>query len=52
MLDSGIYRETSLSDWLSKAPSHLLANNFGLPESAVATLGRKHLVIAPANDGA
>jgi oxalate decarboxylase len=39
VLDSGIYHESSLSDWLSKAPRHLLANNFGLPEKAVATLG-------------
>jgi oxalate decarboxylase len=52
VLDSGTYHESSLSDWLSKAPRHVLANNFGLPESAVATLGKKHLVIAPAKDGA
>jgi oxalate decarboxylase len=52
VLDSGIYQESSLSDWLSKAPRHLLANNFGLPESAVTTLGMKRPVIAPLNEEA
>ena len=32
MLDSGTYHESSLSDWVAKAPRHLLANNFGVPE--------------------
>jgi oxalate decarboxylase len=49
VLDSGTYHESSLSDWLAKAPRHLLANNFGLPEKAVADFGRKRLVIAPSN---
>ncbi len=35
VLDSGTYHESSLSDWLAKAPRHLLANNFGVPEKAV-----------------
>jgi oxalate decarboxylase len=47
--DSGAYRESSLSEWLAKAPRHLLANNFGISESAVANLGRKRMVIAPSN---
>ena len=47
VLDNGAYRESSLSDWLAKAPRHLLANNFGLPEKAVANFGRKRMVIAP-----
>jgi oxalate decarboxylase len=49
VLDSGAYHESSLSDWLAKAPRHLLATNFGLPEKAVANFGRKRMVIAPPN---
>jgi oxalate decarboxylase len=47
VLDSGIYQESSLSDWVSKAPRHLLANNFGMTESAVPPLGLKREVIIP-----
>ena len=47
-LDSGTYHESSLSDWLAKAPRHLLANNFGMPEKAVANFGKKRMVITPA----
>jgi oxalate decarboxylase len=46
VLDSGLYRESTLSDWLAKAPRHLLANNFGLPEKAVANFGKKRMVIS------
>jgi oxalate decarboxylase len=49
VLDSGNYHESSLSDWLARAPRHLLANNFGMPEKAVANFGRKRMVIAPSN---
>jgi oxalate decarboxylase len=49
VLDSGTYHESSLSDWLAKAPRHLLANNFGIPEQAVASFGKKRMVIAPPN---
>ena len=49
VLDNGAYRESSLSDWLAKAPRHLLANNFGLPEKTVAHFGRKRMVISPPN---
>jgi oxalate decarboxylase len=48
VLDNGIYHESSLSDWLSKAPRHLLANNFGVAETAVASF-KKHLAISAAN---
>jgi oxalate decarboxylase len=48
VLDSPSYQESSMSDWLAKAPRHLLANNFGLPEKAVANFGKKRMVIAPA----
>jgi oxalate decarboxylase len=49
VLDSGAYHESSLSDWLAKAPRHLLANNFGIAENAVASFGKKRMVIAPSN---
>jgi len=46
VLDSGTYHESSLSDWLAKAPRHLLANNFGIPEKNVANFNRKRMVIS------
>jgi oxalate decarboxylase len=46
VLDSGTYHESSLSDWLAKAPRHVLANNFGIPEKDVANFGRKRMVIS------
>ncbi|MBC9877909.1 cupin domain-containing protein [Bradyrhizobium sp. INPA01-394B] len=49
VLDSGTYHESSLGDWLAKAPRHLLANNFGVAEAAVANFGRKRMVIASAS---
>jgi oxalate decarboxylase len=48
VLDSGIFQEITLSDWLTKAPRHLLANNFGVPEASVTSFTRKKMVIAPA----
>jgi len=47
VLDSAAYHESSLSDWLTKAPRHLLANNFGIAEKDVANFGRKRMVISP-----
>jgi oxalate decarboxylase len=34
VLDSGAYSESSLSDWIARAPRHALANNLGLPADA------------------
>jgi oxalate decarboxylase len=48
VLDSATYHESSLSDWLAKAPRHLLANNFGMPEKSVANFNRKRMVISAA----
>src|SRR5581483_9391751 len=48
VLDSAAYHESTLSDWLAKAPRHLLANNFGVPEAAVANF-KKRAVISAAN---
>src|ERR1700681_4658471 len=42
------YHESSLSDWLAKAPRHLLANNFGMPEKSIANFNKKRMVISAA----
>jgi oxalate decarboxylase len=34
VLDSPRYEEATLSDWIKRAPRHVLANNLGLPENA------------------
>lgn len=34
VLDSPRYEEATLSDWMKRAPRHVLANNLGVPESA------------------
>ncbi|SHJ27965.1 oxalate decarboxylase [Bradyrhizobium lablabi] len=51
VLDSGIYHESSLSYWLAKAPRHLLANNFGVPESAVANFNKRSVISLPPGPG-
>jgi len=45
VLDSGNYHESSLSDWLAKAPRHLLANNFGIKEQDVARFAQRRTII-------
>jgi oxalate decarboxylase len=40
VLDSSRYEEATLSDWIKRAPRHVLANNLGLAEDAF-TPGRK-----------
>jgi len=37
VLDSNRYQEATLSDWMKRAPRHVLANNLGLPEDAFST---------------
>lgn len=49
VLDSGTYHESSLGDWLAKAPRHLLANNLGVSDAAVANFAPKRMVIASAS---
>ena len=48
VLDSATYHESTLSDWLAKAPRHLLANNFGMPEKTIANFNKKRMVISAA----
>jgi oxalate decarboxylase len=40
-LDSSVYREALLSDWIAKVPRQLLANNLGLPETAFTNLTQR-----------
>jgi oxalate decarboxylase len=51
VLDSGAYHESSLSNWLAMAPRHLLANNLGMPEGAVATFKQTAVISAPLGPG-
>jgi oxalate decarboxylase len=51
VLDSGAYHESRLSDWLAKAPRHLLANNLGMSESAVPTFKQTAVISAPVSPG-
>jgi oxalate decarboxylase len=44
-LDSGTDFESSLSNWVAKAPRHLLANNMGLSAEDLATIGKRKAVI-------
>jgi oxalate decarboxylase len=47
-LDSGTFQEISLWDWMAKAPRHLLANNFGVSEQALADFSKRRPLIVPA----
>jgi oxalate decarboxylase len=44
-LDSGVYSEALLSDWIAKVPRQLLANNLGLPEQVFTTLNQRRSAI-------
>ena len=44
-LDKGQYTESSLVDWVAKAPLHLLANNLSTPEASLAALRKPMAVI-------
>ncbi|MFC0407270.1 cupin domain-containing protein [Roseomonas elaeocarpi] len=47
VLDSGSYQESTMADWLAKAPRHLLANNLHLTDEAFRRLASSNrLVIA------
>jgi oxalate decarboxylase len=46
VLDSGTYSESSLSDWIVKAPHHVLANNLGLPAAAFTTVTNRSVIVA------
>jgi oxalate decarboxylase len=48
MLDNGTYEESTLSDWLAKAPGHVIANNLDLSEAALAPFRKPGASIAAA----
>jgi oxalate decarboxylase len=48
VLDSSVYREALLSDWIAKVPRQLLANNLGLPETVFANLSQRRSSIVAA----
>jgi oxalate decarboxylase len=46
VLDSGTYSESSLSDWIAKAPGHVLANNLGVPADTFARVTNRSAIVA------
>jgi oxalate decarboxylase len=47
VLNASDYQESNLWDWISKAPRHLLANNFGMAEDRVARFaGQRPTIVA------
>jgi oxalate decarboxylase len=46
VLDNGVYSESSLSDWIAKAPHHVLANNLGLPAQAFTPVANRSVIVA------
>ena len=45
-LDSGVYQDSSLSEWIAKVPRHVLANNLGLADAVVARFPKQKAMIA------
>jgi oxalate decarboxylase len=48
MLDNGTYEESTLVDWMAKAPGHVIANNLGFSEAALAPFRRPGALIVAA----
>ena len=46
VLDSGTYAESSLSEWIAKAPHHVLANNLGLPAETFTAVTNRSVIVA------
>jgi len=46
VVDSNTYSESTLSDWIAKAPRHVLANNLGLPAEIFTTAKNRSVIIA------
>ena len=44
-LDSGVFQETSLTEWIAKVPPHVLANNLNLSGSALAPFPKQKVGI-------
>src|SRR3984893_4365120 len=45
VLDSGTYAESSLSEWIAKAPRHVLANNLGVPAESFASATNRSAIV-------
>ena len=50
-LSGGSYEDVQLSDWLTRAPPHLLANNMGVDEAAVPHFTPVERLVARASRG-
>jgi oxalate decarboxylase len=48
MLDNGAYEESTLVDWMAKAPGHIIANNLGFSEATLAPFRKPGASIAAA----
>jgi oxalate decarboxylase len=46
VLNSGTYSESSLSDWIAKAPRHVLANNLGVPAESFSAAENRSVIVA------
>ena len=46
VMNDGRYQESSLTEWVARAPRHLLANNFGVPETALPAFPNHKVTIA------
>jgi oxalate decarboxylase len=46
VLDSGTYSESSLSDWIARAPRYVLANNLGVPTEAFTSIKNGSVIVA------
>jgi oxalate decarboxylase len=46
VLDASMYSESSLSDWIAKAPRHVLANNLGVPAESFAAATNRSVIVA------
>lgn len=45
-LDSGVFQDSSLSEWIAKVPRHVLGNNLGTTDAMVALFPKGKVMIA------
>lgn len=45
VLDASVYSESSLSDWIAKAPRHVLANNLGIPAQSFSAATSRSVIV-------
>ena len=44
-LDSGVFQDSSLSEWIAKVPRHVLGNNFGTTDTVLALFPKGKVMI-------